>query len=235
MFPTWSRVPDARMWNRRRIASVVSVLLVTPLLTSCGSKVEPTSISTQQPVTVTVTTTSTVTETVTVSPTEAVAEPLVEPTPDGDPTTATTKPVTPEPGQLKLADFFSPEGWEENRYDVADKKQVLGIRTDLGPGCGSNNDGSQELELRLGASYSTLKFVVGQTRDSISSQRVMTVRVFADNDQVEIKKVAFNKVQPFTVDVARASAVRIRFTLDMRGDECRDPVIKPVLFGAVLE
>lgn len=234
MFPTWSRVPDARMWNRRRIASVVSVLLVTPLLTSCGSKVEPTSISTQQPVTVTVTTTSTVTETVTVSPTEAVAEPLVEPTPDGDPTTATTKPVTPEPGQLKLADFFSPEGWEENRYDVADKKQVLGIRTDLGSSCGSD-EGSRELELRLGASYSTLKFSVGQAKDSGSSQRVMTVRVFADNDQVEIKKVAFNKVQPFTTDVGRSSAVRIRFTLDGGRFECNDVVIKPVLFGAVLE
>lgn len=208
----------------RFVVSCVVGATLAAGVSSCGASVSPTPVAT----TVTVT----------------APEPR-DTTPDADPrgnssdtgATSSAAPAAPTAGRLGLGSFFNPTGWQENRYNVADKKLVQGIRGELVPACG-DHPVSPELELRLGSAYRQLTFSVGQAQDSASSQRVMTVEVWTDNEKVDLRKVPFNKVQPFTVDVTGVSALRVRFVLDPedRDATCSgESIVSPVLFDATLQ
>lgn len=144
------------------------------------------------------------------------------PTPDDD-------AEGPQPGdegrRLRLADFFEPSSsWEEERYDVADQKAVPGIAARV-EGCYNSY---QELELRLANNFDELRFSVAQANDSRQSDQSVSVEVIANNSQAEIRSVPFNEVQTFTVPVSGVNALKIRFSLDDRVEDCGGSVIAVV-------
>jgi len=114
--------------------------------------------------------------------------------------------------RLTLNDFFNPSPyWEEDRYDIADEKQVQGIAADV-----SSCYSAQELELRLANNFEELDFSVGQANDSTSSDASVTVEVLANNAQVEIRSVPFNEIQEFSIPVEGVNALKIHVYLDDR-------------------
>ncbi len=118
---------------------------------------------------------------------------------------------------LTLADFFMPDSyWEEERYDVADRKDVLGIGRPIS--CSSE----AELELRLANNFETLAFSVGQANDSASSEESVSVEVLANGAQVEIRSVPFNQVQSFEIPVTGVNALRIVMIADRDTSSCDD-------------
>jgi hypothetical protein len=132
--------------------------------------------------------------------------------------------------RLTLDDFFNPNPrWEEERYDIADMRDVPGIGSEIA-GCSS----TQELELRLGNNFDSLEFSVAQSNDSRESDQSVSVEVLANNEQVEIRSVPFNEVQSFTIAVRGVNALKIQMSLDDRVDDCGGSVIA-VLTDATLE
>jgi hypothetical protein len=114
--------------------------------------------------------------------------------------------------RLTLNDFFNPAtDWQEDRYDIADQKQVQGIAAEV-YSCNS----AQELELRLANNFEELDFSVGQANDSRSSDASVTVEVLANNAQVEIRSVPFNEIQEFAIPVEGVNALKIHVSLDDR-------------------
>ncbi len=133
---------------------------------------------------------------------------------------------------MTLDDFFNPSSaWEEDRYNVADLRDVTGIAAEVA-GCGDYQ--VQEIELRLGNNFSQLKFDAGQANDSARSDQSLTVEVLANNSQAEIRSIPFNEIQSFDIPVDGVNAVRIRLSLDYRVPECR-PSVHGVLMESVLE
>jgi hypothetical protein len=136
-------------------------------------------------------------------------------------TTEETTSTSSAPGELNpddagrrltLNDFFNPSPYlEEDRYDLADEKQVQGIAADVNS-CSSY----QELELRLANNFEKLDFSVGQANDSTSSDASVTVEVLANNAQVEIRSVPFNEIQEFSIPVEGVNALKIHIYLDDR-------------------
>jgi len=136
-------------------------------------------------------------------------------------TTEETTSTSSAPGELNpddvgrrltLTDFFNPSPYlEEDRYDLADEKQVQGIAADVNS-CYSY----QELELRLANNFEKLDFSVGQANDSTSSDASVTVEVLANNAQVEIRSVPFNEIQKFSIPVEGVNALKIHIYLDDR-------------------
>lgn len=224
MSPTAASLAGAKCSSRRMGPILLSALLATGLA-GCGTASAP-----QGQATVTVTAPA---------PPPAPGSTDVSPQPTDDLTPEdggiSGSPVAPAPGQITLASFFNPQDWKEDRYDVADRKQVQGVLAGLKTPCISN-DGGAEVEMRLGAASQRLNFAVGQSQDSASSREVMTVRVFADNGQVDLKKVPFGQIQTFDLDVARVNALRIRFNLDSSENSCSGEVpINAVLFDGTLQ
>jgi hypothetical protein len=121
--------------------------------------------------------------------------------------------------RLTLNDFFNPAtSWQEDRYDIADQKQVQGIAAEV-----YSCDSYQELELRLANNFDELDFSVGQANDSASSDASVTVEVLANNAQVEIRSVPFNEIQEFSIPVEGVNALKIHVYLDDRAT-CRGTV-----------
>ena len=121
--------------------------------------------------------------------------------------------------ELTLSDFFNPEeSWEEDRYDIADAKQVPGLAATV-EYCG-NNDYAPELELRLGNNFSRLTFSVGQANDSLDSDQAVSVEVVGNNAQIEIQSVPFNEIRDFTIPVTGVNALKIRMWLDDKVAGC---------------
>jgi hypothetical protein len=134
-------------------------------------------------------------------------------------------PLEPEDEgrRLTLADFHMPtSAWDEERYDIADQKDVLGIAAEVNA-CGDFSP--QELELRLGNNFEELTFSVAQANDSRNSDQQLSVEVLANNEQAEIRSVPFNQVQEFTIDVEGVNALKILFYLDDNVDGCGGSVI----------
>ncbi len=134
-------------------------------------------------------------------------------------------PLDPEDEgrRLTLADFHMPStAWDEERYDVADEKDVQGIAAEV-DACGDY--APQELELRLGNNFQELTFSVAQANDSLDSDQQLSVEVLANNEQVEIRSVPFNQIQEFTIDVDGVNALKILFYLDDNVDDCGGSVI----------
>ncbi|TYP87223.1 hypothetical protein BD833_107163 [Blastococcus xanthinilyticus] len=125
--------------------------------------------------------------------------------------------------ELTLADFFNPgQYWEEDRYDIADRKDVPGIATTVDSCYASSAD---ELELRLGNNFSQLTFSVGQANDSLSSDQSITVEVLGNEAQREILSVPFNEITEFDIPVEGVNALKIRLLLDDKVADCGGSVI----------
>ncbi|MGY1749263.1 hypothetical protein [Modestobacter sp. SYSU DS0511] len=149
------------------------------------------------------------------------------------PTTAGVTASTSESGgvltsgdegrQLTLADFFNPSSrWSEDRYDIADQKNVSGIATEV---FSCNSDQARELEMRLGNNFSRLTFSVGQANDSRDSDQSVTVEVLGNESQREIQSVPFNEITDFDIPVDGVNALKIRFLLDDKVADCGGSVI----------
>jgi len=125
--------------------------------------------------------------------------------------------------KLTLSDFFSPaSNWTEERYDVADVKNVTGIATTV-QSCYAGS--AVELELRLGNNFSSFAFSVGQANSSLNSDQNVSIQVLGNNSQLDIQSVPFNQVQHFNVQVAGVNALKIRMTLDDQIAQCGGSVI----------
>jgi hypothetical protein len=125
--------------------------------------------------------------------------------------------------RLTLADFHMPTSdWDEERYDIADERDVPGIAAEVGY-CGDSYP--LELELRLANNFEELSFSVAQANDSQDSDQQLAVEVLANNEQVEIRSVPFNQVQEFTIDVEGVNALKILFYLDDDVEGCGGSVI----------
>ncbi|MGV1010067.1 MAG: hypothetical protein ACOYBY_15915 [Dermatophilaceae bacterium] len=174
--------------------------------------------------------------TVTVTAVPGTSSTSVTPSVDVGPTPVTsTSGATLAPGHLSLSSFFNPsDKWKDDRYDVADRKQVEGIGSRIEAGCYDVEPA--ELELRLASSYKLLKYSVGQARDSQASDRLLSVRVVADNEQRDVRKTAFSKVQDFSLDVSNVGALKIQFYVERpTGQGCTSSSVKAVLFSAELQ
>jgi hypothetical protein len=160
-------------------------------------------------------------ETTAAPTTEATTESTTESTSAPTTTTEETTSTSSAPGELDpddvgrrltLNDFFNPSSsWQEDRFDLADEKQVQGIAADV-----SSCYSAQELELRLANNFEELDFSVGQANDSTSSDASVTVEVLANNAQVEIRSVPFNEIQEFSIPVEGVNALKIHVYLDDR-------------------
>lgn len=149
-------------------------------------------------------------------------------------TTATAGPLPPEAAgtTLKLANFFNvDETWTESRYDIADRRQEQGIGRRIDQ-CYSQN--APFLELRLANNFNTLKFEVGQSNASEGSDQILIVDVSGNNEQLDIRRVPFNKVQAFVIKVSGVNALRISFYLDSQADRCGRESVEAVLHDAVV-
>jgi hypothetical protein len=150
----------------------------------------------------------------------------------GETTATDTSPVDDSDGpldpedegrKLTLTDFHMPSSaWDEERYDIADEKDVQGIAAEVNQ-CGDSSP--RELELRLGNNFEELTFSVAQANDSRDSDQQLSVEVLANNEQVEIRSVPFNQVQEFTIEVDGVNALKILFYLDDNVDDCGGSVI----------
>jgi hypothetical protein len=125
--------------------------------------------------------------------------------------------------KLTLSDFFAPSSnWTEERFDIADTKNVTGIAT---PVQACYEGGAVELELRLGNNFSSFSFSVGQANTSLRSDQNVSVQVLGNNAQLDIESVPFNQVQSFTIPVAGVNALKIRMALDDKVATCGGSVI----------
>jgi hypothetical protein len=206
----------------RSFGAVVAGLVALATVTACGSdwtETEPEAAAT--------TTATTTAQSSTAAATTATSSPA------GDSSSSSSDGELGEDAEgrrLTLADFFEPGSqWEEERYNIADQRDVPGIGTQIS-GC----YGFQELELRLGNNFDTLEFSVAQANDSRESDQNVSVEVLANNSQVEIRSVPFNQIQSFSIPVSGVNALKIQMSLDDRVDGCGGSVIA-VLTDATLD
>lgn len=160
--------------------------------------------------------------------------PTPDPTPtDLDPTPSDDIVVTPSGSAvlattasgrtLTLADVFHADGeWEESRYDIADRSEIQGIAVTL-DGCGE--DDGAELELRLAHHFTRLTMNVGQANNSRSSENVLAVEIVTNGKQHDTRQIPFDRLQPFSVNVADVNAVKLRFWIDDTSCEYDDGVL----------
>lgn len=113
---------------------------------------------------------------------------------------------------LTLADVFHAEGeWEESRYDVAKRREIQGIGTTL-TSCGEY--AAAELELRLAHSFSRLTMNVGQANTSKNSDQTLLVEIVANGRQMDTRRIPFDRIQGFSVNVKDVNALKLRFWID---------------------
>lgn len=138
---------------------------------------------------------------------------------------------------LTLSNFFKPsEVWEENRYDVADQQDLTGIAGEIEQ-CGVETySDPDELELRLANNFDTLTFSAGQANESPSSDQVLVVRVEGNGGQLDIKRVPFNEVSSFDLDVADVNSLVVQVYLDDEVEDCsRNGASQAVLWDFELQ
>lgn len=134
--------------------------------------------------------------------------------------------------ELALADFVHPdEGWNENRFSIADKADIPGIGGTVSS-CGDY--GASELEMRLANKFQQLQFSVGQANASESTDQKVVVRVSGNNRQLEVYRVPFNEFQTFKVDVGDVNALTIEAYLDGEVEDCGGSVVA-VFYDITLE
>jgi hypothetical protein len=146
------------------------------------------------------------------TPDATVSDEIADPSDSESPSGPAVLATTVSGRSLTLSDVFSAEGeWEESRYDVGDRSEIQGIAARL-RGCGE--DEKAELELRLAHHFSRLTMNVGQANNSRSSDVSLVVAIVANGKQVDVRRVPFDRIQPFTVNVKDVNAVKLRFWID---------------------
>lgn len=150
------------------------------------------------------------------------AEPTVAPDPDAPDSGVLDENAS---GQtLSLSDIFDVRGeWSESRFGVSDRSDIRG----LGVPVSCFGDGAS-LEMRLARRFSGLEMSVGQANDSPSSGQVLVVEVEANGEQLDVRRVPFDQVQPIDLDIAGVNALRIVLTLDRGGCGSSDRVLAVV-------
>lgn len=134
--------------------------------------------------------------------------------------------TTDSSGQvLGLAQVFSVIGdWDSERFSGAGQSDVRGTGLDL-LGCYASFDeaqsssyggGTGQLELRLDRKFERVTFNAFQTNASTSSDETLVVEVLAGGEQVDIRRIAFDKLQDFDLPIAGKNAVKIRVFLETR-------------------
>lgn len=195
-----------------KIGAISSVLATGILLAGCGGD------SAEPAPTVTVTSTVTV----------AADPPASDRTVGTDVSQAEDAAATAEPGtldpsntgdrELTLSDAArtDPEGdWRTDRFNIAEESDIRGNAVDLY--CYSE---PTELEFRLENKFTELTFAVGQANSSDSSDNEIKLEVLGDGDQIDVKNIAFNKVESFTIDVTGVNALRLGTAIDDEDSEC---------------
>lgn len=242
-------MPKRSTRMRRAIGIAVLTLVITVPLSGCGISTPNTSTangavslpspsSTSEPTDVPVAPTET-------SPVEANGAPPTDAPPTDDP--ATDDPATESGGSsatpailatesagkiLTLADFFQPDSnWSGNRFDVADRRQVQGIGTDVSE-CSRNS--AKTLELRLANNFKSLQINVAQANNSTLSDQRLIVEVVGNNSQIDIRRIPFNVVQKITIPVTNVNALQILLYMDDKISTCGTGSVSAVLFNAVL-
>jgi hypothetical protein len=145
---------------------------------------------------------------------------------------STGAPPTLTAGQrIGLDAFFDPQyGWEESRYDVADRGQVQGVSA-FATSCSKP---LQFLEMRLQNKFKQLKFSVGQGNDSESSKYDLVVAVVANGKQVDVRNIPFNAVQDFNISVDGVNALEVTFMRNLPTGGCDTKTVRAVIFDATL-
>lgn len=156
-------------------------------------------------------------ETVTVTPeapdgTQTPSPPAVDLQPTATPLGDATVLEPERAGQeLDLDDAVNVRGnWSESRFQVSDRSEArgLGVLVD----CGLKDRVS--LELRLARRFDTLEFTVGQDNNSPTSQQTLVVEVTGNQEQLDLRRIEFDQVQPFTLSVSSINAVIIKFDVE---------------------
>jgi hypothetical protein len=70
------------------------------------------------------------------------------------------------------------------------------------------------LELRLARRFAKMSMSVGQANNSPSSDAVLVVEVVANGEQVDLRRVPFDQLQPFELDVQDVNALKIHVWID---------------------
>ena len=193
------------------------------LLAACGSTPEAAP-----------TTTATVTIAPTAPPSESPppeANDVIDPPGDegGDPTQA---PTLSAGIPLRMSHFFLPDTfiWEENRYNVADREDAQGIAAVVE----SCYQPDKQLELRLENKFSNMEFEVGQANTSAGSSQTLIVDVATNGSQADVRRIAFNEIQSFSIPTEGVNALTIDLYLDSENPQCGEESVIGVLLNAVL-
>jgi hypothetical protein len=215
----------------RRTTGLMILTFTFPLLLADCSGGSPTAGPTAAPATVTVTRgQSTDAPLSSADPTSTDAA-----TPNNDPSSTGPSILGTEAtgSTLTLAQFFQPDAtWADNRFDIADRRQVPGIGNQVAV---CTRDTAPNLELRLADNFNSLRFEVGQANDSQSSDQILTVEVMGDRGQIDIQKVPFNEIRKMAIPVKGVNALKILFYLvEDSKVMCGSKTVSVVIFNAVL-
>lgn len=209
--------------DRASTAAIAGVLCACSVLPACSSE-DPKVASTV---------TATATVTVTQSP-PATSDP---PPIDEGPTSVGPTPSEPPPPNTDLttADAFKLDGnWTDDRYNIATRKQQKGMGVEVRT-CSPDGGYAPSMEVRLENGFTGLAFEAGQANTSESSDQVLKVEVIGDGKQLEIRQIAFNRVQQFKeVNVSGVNALSFVLYLDDSVEDCGSGTVLAVLSGMKL-
>jgi hypothetical protein len=82
--------------------------------------------------------------------------------------------------------------------------------------------------MRLARRFAELEMSVGQANGSRNSDQVLVVEMEANGEQLDVRRVAFDQVQPFELEIAGVNALRIALTLDRANCGGSDSVLAVV-------
>lgn len=136
--------------------------------------------------------------------------------PPGETPEPTSEAVTAGPVSLSAV-FRKTEGWEEDRFGIADRDDVRGWGVELN--CYSADPA--ELELRLTHRFTRMTMQIGQGNDSLSSDQVVVVEIYKGAEQAEIRRITFDTLTPFDISAERVNAMTIQLYLDREAENCR--------------
>lgn len=124
-----------------------------------------------------------------------------------DPTPTVSGPAV---GVVTLSQFFRPDdSWRESEYSVADRQKVQGIAHPVN--CLNRR---ASLELRLSNAFQELDFEVAQENYSNSSSETLVVDITANGARREARKIPFNKIEAFQVNVVGVNALIVNFSAE---------------------
>lgn len=209
----------------------ITLALTVLMCGACGSGSSASSASSTVTVTTTVTVSALSTESTAATTPDATS--TTEDPPPGTEATSAVVPQSRRDQELALNDFFGPnQSWSENRFDIGSAKQVRGLANSS---LTCNGESSPSLELRLGNNFTELGFSAGQGNASLASDYSLVIEVLANNRQVEIRSIPFNKISSFKIPVTDVNALIIKVYEEApSGKTCWSGQITAVLTGVRL-